>query len=118
MEVLDEGREKSLAFTQHSCEPLLAEQLADVRGAKILLVDDNEINQQVGQEILQQMGFQVDIASNGLEALQALEQAEYQLVFMDVQMPVMDGYEATRIIRKTPVEPLAGYCHYRPHIKR
>jgi two-component system sensor histidine kinase/response regulator len=106
MEVLDEGREKSLAFTQHSCEPLLAEQLADVRGAKILLVDDNEINQQVGQEILQQMGFQVDIASNGLEALQALEQAEYQLVFMDVQMPVMDGYEATRIIRKNP-----GWSH-------
>ncbi|MGE5423154.1 MAG: response regulator [Ignavibacteriales bacterium] len=74
----------------------------EISGTKILLVEDNEINQQVAQEILHQNGLQVDIAENGLQALEKLEEVDYDIVLMDVQMPVMDGYEATQMIRSNP----------------
>jgi CheY-like chemotaxis protein len=74
--------------------------LRPVQGARILLVEDNEINQQVASEILEQAGFVVDIANHGQEALDQLEQKGYDCVLMDVQMPVMDGYTATRKIRE------------------
>ena len=80
-----------------------AEKLRQIRGAKVLLVEDNEINQQVATEILESEGFCVYVAGNGAEAVEMLEKTaagEYDLIFMDVQMPVMDGREATRLIRK------------------
>ncbi len=66
---------------------------------KILLVEDNLINQQVAQEILERMGLEVDVVSNGLEAVNILNEHDYDLVLMDIQMPEMDGYETTRQIR-------------------
>jgi len=67
--------------------------------ARILVVEDNVTNQAVARGVLEKFGAHVDIAANGRDALGALERLPYDLVFMDCQMPVMDGYTATRCIR-------------------
>ena len=72
-----------------------------IRGSKILLVDDNIFNQQVGIEILEQVGLAVDVADNGVDAVEMVNNNSYDLVFMDVQMPRMNGIDATSVIRKT-----------------
>ena len=71
-----------------------------LKGAKILLVEDNEDNQQVGTEILHAVGCLVEIACNGEEAIKMIQATPYDIVLMDVQMPVMDGLTATREVRK------------------
>lgn len=70
-----------------------------VSGAHILLAEDNEINQQVANELLQRAGMQVDIAENGEIALEKVNKQSYDIVLMDLQMPVMDGFTATEVIR-------------------
>lgn len=71
----------------------------DLSGLKVLLVEDVKINQVVAESTFQKMGMHVDIASNGLEAVNMVSQSTYDLVFMDCHMPEMDGFEATRKIR-------------------
>ncbi len=74
--------------------------LQRIQNARILLVDDSVINQQVAREILEQVGFSVVVAANGLEALEAVQKTQFHLVLMDIRMPGMDGYETTQQIRK------------------
>ena len=80
-----------------------AEELNTIYGARVLLVEDNEINQQVAQEILQGAGLNVTVANNGQEGVDAAKKKQYDAILMDIQMPVLDGYTATRAIRKWEV---------------
>jgi signal transduction histidine kinase/CheY-like chemotaxis protein/HPt (histidine-containing phosphotransfer) domain-containing protein len=77
-----------------------AEVLRHIQGAHVLLVEDNEINQEVARELLEGVGIPVAIATNGEEAVHAVKEREFEAVLMDIQMPVMDGFQATKEIRK------------------
>ena len=84
---------------------------SDFRGRYILLVEDNELNSEIAAEILNEYGFLVDTAENGAEAVEKVKNSKpgnYDLVLMDVQMPVMNGYEATKQIRALDNPALAG----------
>ena len=84
---------------------------SDFRGKCILLVEDNELNSEIAVEILNEYGFLVDTAENGAEAVEKVKNSKpgnYDLVLMDVQMPVMNGYEATKQIRALDNPALAG----------
>jgi len=78
----------------------LDEITAQLKGSKVLLVEDNELNQELATELLRIKGVSVKAAYNGQEALNLLKQDEFDGVLMDCQMPVMDGYEATKQIRQ------------------
>ena len=102
------------AIDQSQSEPedsVLPAAGSDFRGRCILLVEDNELNREIAVEILNEYGFLVDTAKNGAEAVEKVKNSEpgnYDLVLMDVQMPVMNGYEATKQIRALDNPALAG----------
>jgi signal transduction histidine kinase/DNA-binding NarL/FixJ family response regulator len=117
--LLSKHPEKQLELPTETQQPLpigIAEK-ADISGLKILVAEDNVINQKVTKRLLERRGHMVDIAANGREAVEALSKGYYDIVFMDCQMPEMDGFEATRAIRtkeragarRTPVVALTAH---------
>ena len=102
------------AIGQSQAEPeasVLPAAGSDFRGRCILLVEDNELNSEIALEILNEYGFLVDTAENGAEAVEKVKNSKpgnYDLVLMDVQMPIMNGYEATKQIRALDDPALAG----------
>jgi two-component system, sensor histidine kinase and response regulator len=105
LEAIGEILDKGILVETHASEiaNTYGEAMARLRGAHVLLVEDNEMNQELAMELLNQAGMTVVLANNGQEALDILAQeTSFDGVLMDCQMPVMDGYTATREIRKNP----------------
>lgn len=82
----------------------IKESKKNLKGANILIVEDNEINQIVVKEILEQQGIKTSIAKNGQEAITMVKEDKFNIVLMDIAMPILDGYEATKIIRESDRE--------------
>ncbi|MDQ6979418.1 MAG: response regulator [Mariprofundaceae bacterium] len=112
MRIFDQ--EDDYAHSSHLLKNDVQQNLSALRGATILLVEDNPINQQVAKETLEDAGFVVEIANHGQEAVDMVDHKVYDAILMDLQMPVMEGLEATRIIRQkgseTPIIAMTAHA--------
>lgn len=95
-----ENQPEKMAASQGGITETKTEKNAEINAPKVLLVEDNKINQIVAVKLLKSLGLDVDVANDGAEAITKVEQHDYPVVLMDIQMPVMDGMEATIALRK------------------
>jgi CheY-like chemotaxis protein len=112
---LIDGIQSALGVKKHSTTNVFAHgDVPILNGARILLVEDNELNQQVAMELLLDTGVSIELATDGLMALQAAQSISFDLILMDIQMPEMDGLQATREIRKfdtsTPIVAMTAHA--------
>ncbi|WP_127995469.1 response regulator [Piscinibacter defluvii] len=96
------GRPALAARREELRHDLLQARQSGLAGTRVLLVEDNEINQELACDLLRRAGIEVSVAADGRAALDRLEHERFDAVLMDCQMPVMDGYEATRVLRQWP----------------
>jgi len=96
---LEKSNKENIAKTTQDTKKAMKLAIEKLQNKKVLLVEDNEMNQELALDLLSKNNIKVILANNGLEALDILEQEIFDIVLMDVQMPVMDGYEATKQIR-------------------
>ncbi len=95
-----EERKPKQTFHNHFEQKSIENDITILQGSNILLVEDNQINQEIIIGLLEGSGINLDTASNGKEAVELFKRNKYELILMDIQMPIMDGYEATKIIRE------------------
>jgi PAS domain S-box-containing protein len=98
-------------FLRESTKETVQKEQAAFNGRSILLVEDNELNQEIAMEILKEAGFEVDVADDGavaVEKMKAAKPGRYDLILMDIQMPILNGYDATRQIRGLERKEIAG----------
>ncbi|MCT4544626.1 MAG: response regulator [Vallitalea sp.] len=100
LQVLGESETEKREEEEYCPINIAEKYLTPIRGARILLVEDNELNQQVAMELLEDCGFLIDTAENGEIAVNKINEGSYDIVLMDMQMPVMDGVTATKKIRE------------------
>jgi PAS domain S-box-containing protein len=94
------GKVNRAKIEKRELEEDLEQRIKTLKGSRVLLVEDNKTNQEVILDLLEDSGIELDVASDGVECVDKCKKGDYELILMDIQMPVLDGYEATKEIRE------------------